>query len=361
MQALGRGGVRCIAVGPPDARVRRSRFVAGAIDAVPPTALTDRDDELVEALLGFARGERERPVIVCDSDEALGFLDHNREPLEAAFRMMLPPSDLLESLTNKARFQELAEQLDLPVPRGVAAAPSRQPPPPLPLPVVVKPVPHRGSGWNAVAGDEKAVVAETDAELDALWRRLAAADIEVLAQEAVPGPEREILSYHAYVDRNGRVAGAFTGRKIRTFPRERGMSTALTTTHDPAVAEVGAELLERIGLRGPVKLDFKRSPTGELRLLEVNPRFTLWSHPGAVAGVNLPLLMYADLAGKPRPARRPARPGVRWVSLRRDLGAARAEGVPAARWAAWALRCETNSAFAWRDLGPVLSKRPARR
>ena len=361
MQSLGRGGVRCAVVGPPDARVRRSRFVAVGIDSVPPTSLDERDDELVEAMLAFARTQGERPVILCDSDEALGFLDHNRKALEPAFRLMLPPSDLLRSLIDKARFQELAERLDLPVPRGLAAVPAQEPPPSLPLPMVVKPVPHRGSGWNAVAGDEKAVVAETAVELDVLWRRLAAADIEVLAQEAVPGSEREIFSYHAYVDRNGRVAGAFTGRKIRTFPRERGMSTALTTTNDPEVAELGGELLERIGLCGPVKLDFKRAPTGDLRLLEVNPRFTLWSHPGAVAGVNLPLLMYADLAGMPRPPRRSPRPGVRWVSLRRDLGAARAEGVPAARWAAWALRCETNSAFAWRDLRPVLARRRERR
>jgi predicted ATP-grasp superfamily ATP-dependent carboligase len=182
----------------------------------------------------------------------------------------------------------------------------------------------------------------------------------VLAQEAVPGPEREIFSYHAYVDANGEVAGEFTGRKIRTLPRERGMSTALTTTEAPTVAELGRDLLKRIGLRGPVKLDFKRAPGGELRLLEVNPRFTLWAHPGAVAGVNLPALMYADLTGRKRPPLRNARPGVRWVSLRRDLGAARAEGMPAARWAAWALRCETNSAFAWSDLGPILAMRRAR-
>jgi predicted ATP-grasp superfamily ATP-dependent carboligase len=352
--------VRCVVVGPPDSAERRSRFVEAGIDAVAPTALAERDDDLVAALLAFAQSEGDRPVIVCDSDEALGFLDHNRAELEPAFRMLLPPSDLLRSLIDKARFQELAEELGLPVPRGVAAMPARQPPPDLPLPLVVKPVPHRGTGWNAVAGDEKAVVAETEPALDALWRRLAEADIEVLAQEAVPGPEREIFSYHAYVDVGDKVAGWFTGRKIRTFPRERGMSTALTTTNDPAVAELGVEMLTRIGLRGPVKLDFKRAPNGDLRLLEVNPRFTLWSHPGAVAGVNLPLLLYADLAGRPRPPRRRARPGVRWVSLRRDLGAARAEGMPATRWAAWALRCETNSAFAWRDPGPILSKRPVR-
>jgi predicted ATP-grasp superfamily ATP-dependent carboligase len=274
---------------------------------------------------------------MCDSDEGLDFLDHNRAVLEPELRMVLPPTDLLRDLTDKARFQRLAERLGLPVPPASAARPAAGGPPALRPPVVVKPVPHRG----------------------ALWGRLAETDIDVLVQEAVVGPESEIVSHHAYVDQHGEVAGEFTGRKIRTFPAERGMSTALTTTDDPEVAALGREMLSRIGLRGVAKLDFKRSPTGDLRLLEVNPRFTLWAHAGAVAGVNLPALMYAELAGLPRPAPQRARAGVRWVSLRRDREAARAAGTSLVRWLVWALSCETNSAFAWRDPRPLLALRRA--
>jgi predicted ATP-grasp superfamily ATP-dependent carboligase len=45
--------------------------------------------------------------------------------------------------------------------------------------------------------------------------------------------------------------------------------------------------------------------------LEINPRFTLWHHAGAVAGVNIPALVYADLTGTPRPATARAKAGVR--------------------------------------------------
>src|SRR5215470_19812901 len=40
-------------------------------------------------------------------------------------------------------------------------------------------------------------------------------------------------------------------------------------------------------LTGVAKPDFKRAPDGRLLLLEINPRFNLWHHLGAVAGVNL--------------------------------------------------------------------------
>jgi D-aspartate ligase len=112
--------------------------------------------------------------------------------------------------------------------------------------------------------------------------------------------------------------------------------------------------VQRLGLRGVAKLDFKRDPQGKLHLLEVNPRFNLWHHPAAIAGINLPALVYADLVGLPRPAALRARAGVRWCRMWKDFPAAWAGGVPLPTWLAWALRCEAKSALSWDDPLPVL-------
>ena len=138
--------------------------------------------------------------------------------------------------------------------------------------------------------------------LAALVPRLAAGDVAVALQELVPGPETAIESYHVYVGAQGETVGEFTGRKIRTVPAAYGHSTALQITEAADVAALGRELVRRLGLRGVAKLDFKRAPSGELFLLEINARFNLWHHPGAVAGVNLPALVYGDLVGLPRGA-----------------------------------------------------------
>jgi predicted ATP-grasp superfamily ATP-dependent carboligase len=176
---------------------------------------------------------------------------------------------------------------------------------------------------------------------------------EVLVQEAIPGPESSIESYHAYIDASGEIAGEFTGRKLRTYPRRYGYSTAVTITQSGEVTALGREISRRLGLRGVAKLDLKRDPDGRLRLLEINPRFNLWHHPGALAGVNLPALVYSDLAGIPRPASPRSRPGVRWCSLAHDLQAARSEGMSPARWLRWVLACEAKSGFAWDDPLPL--------
>ena len=109
-----------------------------------------------------------------------------------------------------------------------------------------------------------------------------------------------------------------------------------------------------IGLRGLAKVDFKRAPDGELRLLEVNPRFTLWHHLAAVAGVNIPELVYADLVGLPRPAVGTVRPGVCWSMPWRDAAAARASGLAPVPWLGWTIRCEAKSHIALDDPFPCL-------
>ena len=146
--------------------------------------------------------------------------------------------------------------------------------------------------------------------------------MDLLAQEMIPGPETKIESYHCYVDEKGTVVGEYTGRKIRTYPEALGHSTALTITNADDVAKLGRELVAKLNFSGVAKFDFKRAPDGRLHLLEVNPRYNLWHYVGAVAGVNLPALVYGDLLGLPRPAPKRARAGASWCNITRDRLAA---------------------------------------
>ena len=213
---------------------------------------------------------------------------------------------------------------------------------------------RRGDQWTPIAGGAKALRVESPVALTSLWPRLAAAGITVLLQHLIPGPETCIESYHVYVDEDGETVGEFTGRKIRTWPLSHGDSTALVITDAPDVTAVGREAVRRLGLVGVAKFDFKRAPEGRLYLLEVNPRFTLWHHLGARAGVNIPAQVYADLVGLPRAAIRPARAGARWCKPWDDVRAARAAGISSLRWLLWALSCEATRVVAWDDPMPFI-------
>ena len=351
VRPLGLAGVRCAVVARPGSRVRFSRFAAATVDWVDPWK---HPDALVERLLAFAAGRRERPVLYYEGDWDLLVVSRYRDRLRQGFRFVVPDAALVEDLVDKDRFAALAERLGLPVPRSTllsAGASSRDFD--LRFPVVVKPLTRQLETWDAIGERAKAVRVETSDELRSVWARLAAAGVDALAQEYVPGPETLIESYHAYVDEAGGIVGEFTGRKIRTLPAMFGFSTALVTTASDDVSVLGRELVGLLKLRGVAKFDFKRTSDGALRLLEVNPRSNLWHHVGAKAGVNLPALVYADLVGLPRAHAGRARPGVRWCHAR-DARAAREAGIPLARWIPWAASCEAKSAIAWDDPMPVL-------
>lgn len=355
VRALGLGGIGCAVVARPDDTALYSRHTRRALYW---DNFENGQTALIEKLVRFGAAQPQRPVLYYQQDAQLLMVSRHRQHLSRAFRFVVPEAGLVEDLVDKARFQVLAERLDLPVPRtrridlATAAPPAAPPDLDLRFPIVIKPL-TRFIAWGKIGGQVKALPVESREALRELWPDLVAGRMDVLAQEMIPGPETRIESYHCYVDPQGTVVGEYTGRKIRTYPEALGHSTALTITDAADVAELGRALVAKLNFSGVAKFDFKRAPDGSLHLLEVNPRYSLWHYVGAVAGVNLPALVYGDLTGLPRPSPGQARAGASWCNISRDRLAARESGVPMSRWWPWMIRCEAKS-ISWRDPLPFL-------
>lgn len=355
VRPLGMAGIRCAVVAEAGSAPLYSRFVDVAM--LHAEFWSDAP-ALLETLLQFATTQSEQPTLFYEQDSQLLFVSRHRDRLATAFRFVIPDPTLVEDLVDKSRFGTLAERLGLPVPASRRISPrdkSEVTDLDIPFPVIVKPLTRRET-WVSLVGSAKALQVDNDDAMRVLWPRLAESGMDFLVQAMIPGAETRIESYHVYADAGGGIAAEFTGRKIRTYPASYGHSTALTITDAPDVIAIGRELVERLGLRGVAKFDFKRDPDGRLHLLEVNPRFNLWHHLGAVAGVNIPAIVYADLIGSPRPVAGRARAGARWCMLPKDLRAARASGIPLHSHLAWAWGCEAKSSFAWDDPMPALRR-----
>jgi len=351
VRPLGLAGIRAAVVAPPGEPVSYSRFAHARPDWFDPWT---EPDALVDELMRFSDTQSAPPILFYEGDGDLLLVSRNRKRLREGFRFVVPDAELVENLVDKRRFQALAERLGLPIPRIYRAEP------PLDelernLPLLVKPLTRRSDRWSPAIPWAKAVRVDTAGALRELSRSLDEAGAEAVVQEFVPGPETRIVTYHTYVDHNGETAAEFTGRKLRTYPREYGHSTAITVTALPDVAELGREIVQRLALRGVCKVDFKRAPDGTLRLLEVNPRFNLWHHPAAIAGANLPALVYGDLVGVRRSAgiRSPTRQ-VGWVWPTKDARAARASGLSMARWVPSVVTSRAKSTLAWDDPMPFM-------
>lgn len=354
VRALGLARIPSTVLAPPGAPVRYSRHTRAVF---PWHNAWENPENLVEELVRFGQAQPEPPALFYQEDRTLLLVSRYRDRLREGFRFVVPDADLVEQLVDKSRFQQLAMRIDLPVPVARVIAPGDPVPGddfPIPFPIALKPLVRIPARWEPLAGPGKATSVESLAALRALWPKIMAANLPILAQELVPGPETCIESYHAYVDERGAIVGEFAGRKIRTWPVSYGDSTALETSGAQDVLVLGRALVKKLKFTGVAKFDFKRGPDGRLRLLELNPRFNLWHHLGAVAGVNIPALVYGDLIGAPRTNMGPAIAGVRWCKPWKDLSAARAAGMSLAEWIPWLVRCGAKSGLAWDDPLPLI-------
>jgi len=329
-----------------------SRFSWHADGWLDDTGLNE--DHLIDSLLDAAGAHDSPATLFYQLDDHLLFASRHRDRLSRGLRFVVPAAQLVEQLVDKAAFSRLAVDLDLPVPPTwvVDVADPERHVANLPLPVVIKPLRREGS-WGS-SQSTKAVLAQRRNDVLDLLSRLSGHHDKVIAQILVPGPESRVESYHVHVEASGRIAAEFSGRKLRTYPATMGHSSALITTDAPDVMNLGRDLVERLGLHGVAKLDFKRDPEGRLWLLEVNPRFNLWHHLGAAAGVNIPASVLTELLDLPRSPAATAHPGVTWCRLERDVRAARAEGMTLGGWARWALRADSRSTLDPLDPGPLL-------
>lgn len=344
----------------PEEVTLKSRFCRNKRVIAPPTDETNALRDLEEVGRAFPQ----RPVLYYGTDDLLLLLSRNRERLSSYYLFRLPPADLVECLVDKNRFCDLARDNDILVPKTITVVPGVEfadIADALVFPAVFKPNTHIGWMKDQSAGGgkpRKALRANTPDEAEHLFRIVSRRSPSFVIQRCIEGGEDQIYSYHAYVDGLGCSLGEFVGKKIRTYPMEAGVSTYLELVKAPDIIELGREIIAKLGLSGPMKLDFKKDPNdGRYYLLEINPRFTLWNYLGAACGVNLPELAYADLMGELRQNVREYRTGVRWLSFGNDFRAFvrdyRATGTLS--WAEWLgsyVSPKVYDVFAWNDPAP---------
>ena len=332
-----------------------SRYCSGVIEL---PAITERA-AVVKTLIEETRQFGRVPLFY-DNDDRLALVQDYRAALAPHFALLLNEPALADALVEKSRFQALAEQHGLPVPRRLdwerldAHA----------GPVLVKPKTRTGWDHSSVrrqlfggAGKARIFGSGREARANALAAQLAD---QLSFQEYVPGGDDGIWSFHGFAAPGGEVLEWFVGRKIRTWPALTGDSAYLALARDERLVALGRDLARRLGLAGIFKMDFKRSAdTGRFYLLEINTRFNLWHYLGASAGVNLPEVAYRYLLGGRKPSHAEANTRVRWLHLQYDLRAfrelrARRE-LSLAQWLrSLAHRPLVYDLFSWSDPKPFV-------
>ncbi len=197
-------------------------------------------------------------------------------------KSLLPSGEQFATGRDKWRTAELARRAGVPHPRTVAVeshdelAEARNS---LGGDVVVRP--RVGSGGRGVR-----FLAEGDPMPQEALRGH-------IAQERIP-PGRKFDVGLLY-GRDGTVRAVFCQEELRWFPGEQGTSTLQRSVLRQDVVDLSLRLLQPLGWRGLVEVEWVLAPDGTPRLLEINPR--AWASLGlaVAAGVDFPRL-WAELA-----------------------------------------------------------------
>jgi len=131
------------------------------------------------------------------------------------------------------------------------------------------------------------------------------------------------------------------------------------TDWNPEVRDLGLKLFRHVRLRGLGNVEFKRDlRDGKLKIIECNARFTAANALVKAAGLDLALLSYNKLTGRPLPAMDRYRSGLTlWLPTQDFLACLdlRRQGkITLAGWLLGVLRPQHFQFLSWRDPLPAI-------
>lgn len=204
----------------------------------------------------------------------------------------------VDSLADKCSLMQLAESLEVPIPRTwFADSPDNLPInlEKLPYPVVLKPVKswleHNGEWLHtsvrfAENASEAASILETDPAFDGHTFML---------QKRVSGSGQGVFALYD----QGQALAFFAHRRLREKPPRGGVSVLSESIPvDPLLLAHARALLDAAGWHGIAMVEFKVADDGTPYLMEINTRFWGSLQLAVDSGVDFPWLLYRLACGE---------------------------------------------------------------
>ena len=315
VRELGRAGIAVTGVASGWQAGNASRYLNDCLNAAA-------GDARLTALLERFPAQGAKPVLIPTSDEDIAFIAAHKNTLTPRFAIQKSYLDgTAGTMLSKERFYARCDELGIAYPRFWKCSPADL----LTLkdevryPCLIKP--SKVHEAKALMAGKKGWVAKDAAAFEKLARDIPLGAGLLLLQEIVPGPESEITLYAAYFDQQGQPRQTFTGRKLRQYPPGFGSASLVCSQQEPETQAIAERLLKAVGYRGIAAAEFKRDQRdGQLKIIEVNARPSLWFSLSTAAGKTLTLAAYHDLSGSGEtPPDLPQENGVRWRFAFKDM------------------------------------------
>jgi D-aspartate ligase len=256
-------------------------------------------------MISLSRQIGGRPVLISSADQFVTAIATHAATLEPHYTFRPAAVARQALLATKERQYEIAGQNGLPVPRTATVRSLEE------LlevgrtarfPCLVKPLHARQ--WERFPRDhplweKKLAHAASIEELEAKYRLAQPLTPSMVVQEIIQGPDDAKVVYLSCYGRGSQRLGALVVRELRTCPMNFGSASVVIPIHDPETDALCDGFLRKLGYEGLCELELKRdSRDGQVRLIEINPRYSGTSDAAPYAGVELGWLYYLDLIGE---------------------------------------------------------------
>ena len=272
----------------------------------------------VSQLRAIARKLGGRPILIPTADDVCTWVAQNAGALRASYRFPAQDPALVHALCDKDRMQELARKNGVPTAQWMAPRSKQDVARFIDqavFPVMVKET--SGGRLRCRAGGTKFLV-RTPRELTEFYAK--AGDPEhpnLIIQEFIPG---EDWMFNGYFDDRARCLFGMTGKKIRRFPVNTGITSLGICVPNETVIRTTTDFMRAIGYRGILDIGYRRDERdGRYKVLDVNPRigctFRLFA---AADGLDVARALYLDITGQSVPHAEFAK-GRKWLVEDFDL------------------------------------------
>jgi predicted ATP-grasp superfamily ATP-dependent carboligase len=212
----------------------------------------------------------------------------------------LPFADIssVDALSDKFALMQLAESLDVPIPKTwYVNSPNKLPVnlDKMQYPLVLKP----GKSWIEDEGEwlhTSVRFADSPSESESILAQDPAFKANpFLLQESVPGKGEGVFALY---DR-GKPVAFFAHKRLREKPPRGGVSVlSASAAVDPKLLSYSRSLLDHVGWHGIAMVEFRVEEDGTAHLMEINTRFWGSLQLAVDAGVNFPWLLYQIAIGE---------------------------------------------------------------
>lgn len=278
-------------------------------------------------MIDFAKG-KEKIVVFCTSDRFISPLKNAYEQIKENYIFTIPHTEIIDKFNSKKGIYKTCIKYNFPTAKTFFTNGKENPLEFLnevEFPIISKP--EFSKDWmrdevkNFFKGRKVFTLNSKDEAIN-FYNYMKKMNISILFQEIIRGEDNQLFYGAFYLNNDGNTLASFLGRKIRIIPIHYGSASFVETYKNDALCKMISTFLKISGYRGICGVEIKKdSRDNHFKLIEINPRCSLWDELGKYIGEDVALTAYNDLTGNELSNECNRYEKIYWLSIQRDISA----------------------------------------